>query len=85
MSQLSYAGRAPFIYGNPPRGYDSPEQALQERDAQIEQLTKERNEAQALLYGAAPEGREVRQITALQARVKELERQLAAKRKDKHR
>ena len=28
--QLSYAGRAPFMYGNPPRGYDSQEDALRQ-------------------------------------------------------
>jgi hypothetical protein len=27
---LSYVGRAPFIYGNPPRGYDSQDAALKQ-------------------------------------------------------
>ena len=28
-SQLSYAGRAPFMFGNPPRGFDSKDDALE--------------------------------------------------------
>ena len=39
--QSAYAGRAQFIYGDPPKGYDSPEQALKERDATIERLKKQ--------------------------------------------